>query len=102
MNVYIDNIHTVGLPAIVVLPSSQSVEVTHNATFTTIATGVRSNRFTYQWRHNRTLISGETGNTLMITSVTESNSEHYECIVTNQYKDTGESNVAVLTVTSEQ
>ena len=84
-----------------VMPSSQSVEVTHNATFTTMVTGVGSNNFTYQWRHNGTIISGETGNTLVITNVMESSSGEYECIVDNQLGDTNASNVIVLTVTSE-
>ena len=84
-----------------VMPSSQSVEVTHNATFTTMVTGVGSNNFTYQWRHNGTIISGETGDTLGITNVMESSSGEYECIVDNQLGDTNTSNVIVLTVTSE-
>ena len=82
-----------------VMSSSQSVEVTHNVTFTTMVTGVGS--FTYQWRHNGTNISGETGDTLMITNVMESNSGDYQCIVTNQFGDTDISNVVVLMVTSE-
>ena len=90
-----------GLPVVTVMSSSQSVEVTHNATFTTMVTGVGSNNFTYQWRHNGTIISGETGNTLVITNVMESNSGEYECIVDNQIGDTNTSNVVVLTVTSE-
>ena len=84
-----------------VMSSSQSVEVTHNATFTTMVTGVGSNNFTYQWRHNGTIISGETGDTLVITNVTESNSGEYECIVDNQLGNTNTSNVVVLIVTSE-
>ena len=83
------------------MPSSQSVEVTHNATFTTMVTGVGSNNFTYQWRHNGTIIIGETGDTLVITNVMESNSGEYECIVDNQLGDTNSSNVVILTVTSE-
>ena len=83
------------------MPSSQSVEVTHNATFTTMVTGVGSNNFTYQWRHNGTIISGETGDTLVITNVMESNSGEYECIIENRLGDNDTSNVVVLTVTSE-
>ena len=83
------------------MPSSQSVEVTHNATFTTMVTGVGSNSFTYQWRHNGTIISGETGDTLVITNVTESNSGNYDCTIDNQLGDTNTSVVVVLTVTSE-
>ena len=84
-----------------VMPSSQSVEVTHNATFTTMVTGVGSNNFTYQWRHNGTIISGETNHTLVITNVMESDGGNYICVVDNQLGDTVTSNVVVLTVTSE-
>ena len=84
-----------------VMPSSQSVEVTHDATFTTMVTGMGSNYFTYQWRHNGTIISGETGDTLVITNVMESNSGEYECIVTNEFGDTNRSNGVILIVTSE-
>ena len=83
------------------MPSSQSVEVTHTATFVTMVTGMGSKSFTYQWRHNGAIISGETGDTLMITNVMESNSGEYECIVTNQFGDTDISNVVILMVTSE-
>ena len=83
------------------MPSSQSVEVTLNTTFTTMVTGVGSDGFNYQWRHNGTIISGETGDTLMITNVIESDSGEYECIVTNQFEDTDTSDVVMLMVTSE-
>ena len=90
-----------GLPVVTVMPSSQSVEVTLTATFTTMVTGVGSNNFTYQWRHNGTIISGETEDTLIITNVMENDSGEYECIVTNQFGDTNTSRVAKLMVTSE-
>ena len=83
------------------MPSSQSVELTFNATFTTMVTGVGSNNFTYQWRHNGTIISRETGDTLMITNVMDSDSGEYQCIVTNQFGDNDTFNVVVLIVTSE-
>ena len=83
------------------MPSSQSVEVTHTAMFTTTVSGVGMENFMYQWRHNGTNITGETGDTLMITNVMESNSRDYECIVTNEYGDSDTSDVVVLMVTSE-
>ena len=83
------------------MPSIQNVEVTLTATFTTMVTGVRSDNFTYQWRHNETIISEETEDTLMITNVVESDSGEYECIVTNQFGDTNTSPVVMLMVTSE-
>jgi len=64
------------------MPSSQSVEVTHTAMFTTTVSGVGVENFMYQWRHNGTIIGGETGDTLVITNVMESDSGDYECIVT--------------------
>ena len=91
----------VGFLVVTVLPSSQSVEVTHNATFITMVSGMRSNIFIYQWKHNGTIINGKTGDTLMITDVMESDSGQYECIVTNQFGYTNGSNAVVLTVTSE-
>ena len=83
------------------MPSSQSVEVTLTATFTTMVTGVGSDNFTYQWRHNGTIISRETGDTLMITNVMESDSGEYECIVANQFGDSNTSPIVLLMVTSE-
>ena len=84
-----------------VMPSSQSVEVTLTATFTAMVTGVGSDDFIYQWRHNGTIIIGETEDTLMITNVMESDSGEYECIVTNQFGDTDISRVVTLMVISE-
>ena len=84
-----------------VTPSSQSVEVTHTAMFTTTVSGVGVQNFMYQWRHNGTIITGETGDTLVITNVMENDSGDYECIVTNEYGDSDTSDVVVLMVTSE-
>ena len=81
-----------------VMPSSQSVEVTHNATFTTMVTGVGSNNFTYQWRHNGTIIYEETMDTLIIRNVTLDNTGYYSCIVMNLYGDSNSSS-ATLVVT---
>jgi len=83
------------------MPSSQSLEVTHSAMFTTTVSGVGVENFMYQWRHNGTIISGETGDTLMITNVMEIDSGDYECIVTNEYGDNDTSDVVVLIVTGE-
>ena len=83
------------------MPATQTVEVTHNATFNTMVTGMRSNIFVYQWKHNGTIINGETGDTLMIIDVMENDSGRYECTVTNQFGHTNVSNVVVLAVTSK-
>ena len=85
------------------MPFSQSVEVTHTATFTIMVTGCISKNVIYQWRHNGTVISGMTGDTLKIINVIKSDSGNYTCIVRNKFGDTilATSNVAVLSVTSE-
>ena len=83
------------------MSSSQSVEVTQTAMFTTTVSGVGMENFMYQWRHNGAIITGETEDTLVITNVTESDSGDYECIVTNEYGDSDTSDVVVLMVTSE-
>ena len=81
-----------------VMPSSQSVEVTHNVTFATMVTGVGSNNFTYQWSHNGTIISEETEDTLIIRNLVSSDSGIYSCTVMNQYGDSDLSS-ATLVVT---
>ena len=90
-----------GLPEVTVTPSSQSVEITHTAMFTTTVSGVGVENFMYQWRHNGTIITGETGDTLMITNVMKSDSGYYECIVTNQYGDHAISKKAYLSILSK-
>jgi len=86
---------------VIVTPATQSTEVTHTAKFTTNVSGVGTENFMYQWRHNGTIITGEIRDTLMIPKVMESDSGDYECIVTNQYGDYIISDVVVLIITSE-
>ena len=76
------------------MPSSQSVEVTLTATFTTMVTGVGP--FTYQWRHNGTIISGETGDTLMITNVMPNHAGVYNCTIMNPYGDSDSSSASLI------
>ena len=83
------------------MPPNQSIEVTHSAKFIATVANGESNSFTYQWKHNGTNISGQTGDTLMINNAKESDSGEYECIVFNKFGDTNASNIVVLTVTSE-
>ena len=78
------------------MPSSQSVEVTRTAKFTTMVSGVGP--FTYHWRHNGTIIRGETRDTLTIRKVVPDNSGVYSCKVMNQYGDS-DSSLASLIVT---
>ena len=80
------------------MSSSQSVEVTHTAMFTTTVSGVGVENFMYQWRHNGTNITDEINDTLIITNVMTSDIGEYECIVTNEYGDSDVSSVS-LTVT---
>ena len=90
-----------GLPEVTVTPSNQSVEVTHTAMFTTTVSGVGVEDFKYQWKHNGRTITGETGDTLMITNVMESDSGNYDCVVTNQYGDSKISNKVHLKTASK-
>ena len=78
------------------MPSSQSVEVTHTATFVTMVTGVGSDNFTYQWRHNGTIISGETADTLILTKLTLDDTGVYSCTVMNQYGDSDSSSATLI------
>ena len=85
-----------GLPVVTVIPSSQSVEVTLTATFTTMVTGVGSESFTYQWQHNRMNISGGTDKTLTIPNVTLTDAGVYTCVVMNQYGDSNSSLASLI------
>ncbi|XP_065898770.1 basement membrane-specific heparan sulfate proteoglycan core protein-like isoform X3 [Dysidea avara] len=85
-----------GLPVVTVDPPSQSVEVTQTVKFTTTVSGVGKENFTYQWRHNKEDINGETSNTLTIVSVTEDHSGTYECVVKNECGDCVTSNTSEL------
>ena len=59
---------------------------------------VGAENFTYQWRHNGTVIPDEHNDTLTITDLMPSDTGVYECIVTNDYGDSNMS-TALLTVT---
>ena len=85
-------------------PSSQSVEVTHTATFTTTVRGVGSSSFTYQWRRGRRnkLIKGETGPILKFDEVSERDQGRYSCHVENMFGDSAVSNAIYLDVTSKE
>ena len=76
-------------------PSSQSVEVTHSATFTATVIGVGSNNFTYQWKHNGSFIN-ETTNVLIISDVAQHNTGMYNCTVMNQYGDSDSSLASLI------
>ena len=83
-------------------PSSQSVEVTHTAIFTTTVRGVGNSSFTYQWRKGRhhRVINGETGPILKFDKVSQRDEGQYSCYVENMHGDSAVSNTVHLTVTS--
>jgi len=66
-------------------PPSQSVEVTDTVKFTSKVSGIGKENFSYQWRHNKEDIDGETSSTLTIDSVTNDHGGTYECVVRNEY-----------------
>ena len=84
-------------------PSSQSVEMTHTATFTATVSGVGSSSFTYQWRGGRhhKNITGKTEHILKVDKVSGQNQGWYSCYVESIYGDSAVSNTVYLTVTSK-
>ena len=84
-------------------PPSQSVEVTHTATFNATVKGVGNSAFTYQWRkgsHGR-FLKEKTGPILKLKDVSKRNEAHYSCYVENMFGDFAISNAVYLTVTSK-
>ena len=77
---------------------TQSVEVTHNVTFTVTVTGVGP--FNYQWQRDDNNITNETGSTFIIYNVSHSDQNNYSCYVNNNYGDSVVSNTISLQVTS--
>ena len=51
-------------------PPSHSAEVTDSVKFTTTVSGVKKEKFSYQWKHNGVDINGETKETLIIDDAT--------------------------------
>ena len=77
----------VGLPKLIVLPSSQSVEIMQSAKFITTVSGIGVENFTYQWQHNGEEMNEETGDTLNLININGKEEGLYQCIVKNQYGD---------------
>jgi pectate lyase len=84
-------------PTITSQPSSQTVSVGANVTFSVTASG--SPAPTYQWRKNGTNISGATSSTLTLPNVQTSSAGNYSVVVSNSAGSVT-SNTAVLTVNS--
>ena len=70
------------------IPSSQSVDVTHTATFYAVARGVGNDMFTYQWRKGRRNIHGANGPILTISNIKRGDAGFYRCDIENKNGDT--------------
>jgi hypothetical protein len=82
-------------PNIITQPVSQTNDVGASATFTTAATGVPDP--TYQWQFNGSDITGATGTSLALTTLSNGNAGNYTVIVQNA-SGSVTSSVAALTV----
>lgn len=83
-------------PAFTTHPTSQSVAVGGNVTFTVAVTG--SPQPTLQWQRDGVAIQGQTGSSLALTNVQASQAGNYTVVATNAAGSVT-SNVAMLTVT---
>lgn len=68
-------------PTITTQPSSQTVTMGANVSFTVAASGTAP--LSYQWRLNGANVSGATSATLSLTGVTTNQAGSYTCVVTN-------------------
>lgn len=93
--------YNVDLPSVTVMPSIQTVEVTDTAILVAKVTGTGIKNITYQWRHNGRIIKGESSDTLIIYSVTESDGGGYRCFISNNHVNKVPSNKVQLLVTSK-
>jgi hypothetical protein len=91
---YVDTLVPCTLPSITSHPASQTKCAGQSVTFTVSASGTG---LSYQWRKNSTNISGATGSSYSITSVTTADAGSYDCVVTNSCGSVT-SNAATLTV----
>lgn len=83
------------VPTIAAQPSSQTVGIGANVTFSVAASG--SSPFTYQWRLNGAAISGATSDTLILGLVPVTSAGNYTVVVTNNF-GSATSNPATLSV----
>lgn len=94
-------VNSASAPTITTQPTSQSVNAGGSVTFTVAATG--SGTLTYQWYFGGSAISGATGTSYTISSVTTANAGSYYVVVTNTVGTstaTTTSATATLTVNS--
>ena len=85
-----------GVPNVTVDPPSQTIEITHTVKFTASVSGMENDNFSYQWRHNKEDIDGETSSILTIFNVTDDHGGNYECVVRNMFGDCATSNSSEL------
>ena len=88
---------TSGTPLITTEPASRSATTGTPVTFSVTATG--SGTLAYQWRKDGTVISGATGSSLALASVSATDAGRYDVVVGNSAGSTT-SAAAVLTVTA--
>ena len=82
-------------PSITTQPATQTVSAGANVSLTVVATGTAP--LAYQWQRNGVNVTGGTGATLALTSVTTNQAGSYVCVVTN-LAGSATSGVATLTV----
>jgi hypothetical protein len=83
-------------PVIATQPSSHTITAGTSVSLSVVATGTPAP--TYQWRKGSTSLSGQTSNTLKLSSVSVADQASYVCIVSNSAGSVTSSS-AVITVT---
>ena len=78
-----------------------TVKKGERAEFICVATGVGRNNFKYQWFLNKDLVTGQGASTLVINSVSETNTGDYSCSVQNKYGGIGRSNNTATLILGE-
>ena len=85
-------------PTISSQPVSQAVSAGANVTFTVGATGTAP--LSYQWQKNGTTISGATGSSLTLASVTTASAGNYQAMVSNSAGSTTSATAALIVTTT--
>jgi hypothetical protein len=85
------------LPVVTTVQGTQTVTAGHSVTFSVSATGSGADPLTYQWSMNGTPISGATGASYTIASVSSGDAGTYEVTIADDFGHTNSSNY-ILTV----